>query len=123
MNALVHEAIHSLLYMIEISEGFYVDGAVKTALQVVSPWSGRGLYLHSFVHACFVWFGLLCFWRLAADRQPQPLPRGVAEDQLARAAAGFRGPRLRACLNDIETLLQPALVQQLNSVVELASSI
>ena len=67
IDALIHECIHSLLYMVEIFEPFYMSADAPTMYRSISPWSGKLLYLHSYVHACFVWFGLWCFWSLALE--------------------------------------------------------
>ncbi len=61
-NGIVHEAIHSMLYKFELAHDFYTDDAAAHQITTTSPWSGRTLFMHSFVHACFVWFGLWCFW-------------------------------------------------------------
>jgi hypothetical protein len=70
-NALVHEAIHSLIYKLELVCSLYTDEAGAYRIEAVSPWTGRTLYLHSFVHACFVWFGLYKFWSLADGQDPE----------------------------------------------------
>jgi hypothetical protein len=69
-NALVHEAIHSLIYKLELVCGLYTDEAEVERIEAVSPWTGRTLFVHSFVHACFVWFGLYKFWSLADGQDP-----------------------------------------------------
>lgn len=61
-NNLVHEAIHSMIYKLELLVPLYQDERAAQELTARSPWSGRILPLHSFVHACFVWFGLRQFW-------------------------------------------------------------
>jgi hypothetical protein len=62
MNQIIHEAIHSSLYKIELKFPFYEFEAAANSFTAVSPWSGRKLYLHSFIHACFVWASLSAFW-------------------------------------------------------------
>jgi hypothetical protein len=64
-TSLVHEAVHSLIYRVELVECVYADPQAAFVLQVQSPWSGRLLELHSFFHACFVWFAIWNFWRSA----------------------------------------------------------
>jgi hypothetical protein len=64
-DALVHEAIHSLIYKLELVCDLYTDESRAQQIEVFSPWTGRTLFLPSFVHACFVWFGLWKFWSLA----------------------------------------------------------
>jgi hypothetical protein len=98
MDALVHESIHSLLYNVESLEPFYVSANSQVAFTAESPWTGKKLYLHSFVHACFVWFGLWSFWSVATDSgHCRTLPtdffrdrsrRGFGVDLLARLGAG-----------------------------------
>lgn len=85
MDALVHEAVHSLLYKVELHEAFFLNITLAGELRAISPWSGRNLSLTSYVHACFVWFALANFWRLASGK------RIGAEHMLDRAQAGFRG--------------------------------
>lgn len=84
-NQIVHEAIHSMLYKIELFESFYSDYDTAFVLKTVSPWSGRTLRLHSFVHACFVWFGLWCFW------QNSGLQDEIAVTLKSQALKGFLG--------------------------------
>ena len=93
-DAIVHEAIHALIYKIELTDSLYLDDSVEyESLTAVSPWSGRTLPLHSFVHACFVWFGLWNFWGLASDEFKAPELRN-------RAAHGFlTGPPI-SCIPD-----------------------
>ena len=67
-EALVHEAIHTLLDM-HRSRNPWVLGPRQPAGEhdvIVSPWTGAGLLLEPFLQACFVWYGLLHFWRAAA---------------------------------------------------------
>ena len=69
-NAIVHESIHSLIYKLELHEDLYADQNAAHEVMTVSPWTERPLQVHSFVHACFVWYGLLNFWNLTPDAQP-----------------------------------------------------
>ncbi|MGE3683703.1 MAG: hypothetical protein AB7G93_18420 [Bdellovibrionales bacterium] len=57
IDGLVHESIHSYLYMVEERERFLAT-RLDPGVFVSSPWTGRNICLHSFVHACFVWFSL-----------------------------------------------------------------
>lgn len=61
-DALLHESIHSYVYKIELTSPLYVDPVSAQEKKGVSPWSGRELQIHSYVHACFVWYGLYSFW-------------------------------------------------------------
>lgn len=98
-NALIHEALHSALYIIEDLCPLIPDRAVAREVTVLSPWTGRSLKLHSFVHACFVWYGLWRFWHLAQgtgafDEARMRLMRD-------RAIAGFRGGALHETLGSV----------------------
>lgn len=64
INALIHEAIHNLLYRIEQTHPLVVlpkHGEKMT--EVYSPWSGNRLRLSTYVHACYIYHGLFWFWR------------------------------------------------------------
>ena len=61
-EALVHEAIHSLLYMQERCHPWVPAELYAPVPRVVSPWRGRNLALRPFLQACFVWYGILQFW-------------------------------------------------------------
>jgi hypothetical protein len=73
-EALVHEAIHSFLETHEllglhdcpgVSRWFADAAAYDGELCTRSPWTGARLPLPTFVHACFVWYGLVHFWTRA----------------------------------------------------------
>jgi hypothetical protein len=66
-DILVHEAIHSLLYRLELFIPLHLSDEVATALRAKSPWTGSKLSVQSFAHACFVWFGLWHFWEISAS--------------------------------------------------------
>ncbi len=82
-NAMVHEAIHSLIYKLELRHPLYVDDGAAWRLTAVSPWSGRTLFLHSFVHACFVWYGLWNYWRVNIAHDEE------SREFLNKAQSGF----------------------------------
>ena len=87
-DALLHEAIHSLLFIYEeIAGPFVASDKLAQEAQIVSPWSGRALPLQQFTHACLVWYGLYWFWTTARARGtwPDEHSRPLA----ARARAGF----------------------------------
>jgi hypothetical protein len=68
-DALVHEAIHSILYMQERMEPWVNNEDVffGEGYSAVSPWSGRTLTPRQFMQACFVWRGLYAFWMTATS--------------------------------------------------------
>jgi len=90
-NALVHEAIHAILYMHEQDAPLLprIDPKAPGYL-VRSAWTGNELHLHTYLHAAFVWFGLFHLWTLVArDR-----PRLAWRPHLERARAGFLRPEV-----------------------------
>ena len=70
-ETLVHEAVHSCLYEIERRDpAFRAQVRGHDDATVVSPWTGRVLPYHSFVHAIFVWYGVLSFLALVDRARP-----------------------------------------------------
>lgn len=82
----LHECIHTYIYKIEeLTTRFSHDGR-----KVVSPWSGNAIAAANYIHACFVWYGLVHFWRqrIAASNGDRFLR------YLDRAEAGFLSRRI-----------------------------
>ena len=50
-DSLIHEAIHSMLYVVQVDEPLIKSSNDIRWLRITSPWSGRSLQLHSIVHA------------------------------------------------------------------------
>src|SRR5208337_3830771 len=90
-EALVHEAIHSLLYMHELCEPWVRYEGLQDAIPIESPWTGSRLALRAFLHACFVWFGLVNFWTRAQRASIFP-PRRI-EEHLVMARTGSLNTR------------------------------
>lgn len=86
-DGLVHESIHALLYTTELFKPF-VAASAPTARLVRSPWSDNLLSLRTYVHACFVWYGLANFWNRALEANTFVTQR--AREHLAQALRGFR---------------------------------
>lgn len=96
VDSLVHEAIHGILFVVELSSPFVVDSTAEQPL-IRSRWSGKMLPLQTYLHACFVWYGLARFWRKALFAEILPLD--VINQLLATALRGFKPT------NPIEALL------------------
>jgi hypothetical protein len=116
MNGLVHEAIHSFLYMLEEGRPFFASEEVSYGQKLQSPWSGRELPLHSFLHACYVWYGLWLFWKKAVEAGFEPLTESRA--MLNDARGGFFKPethdRVAELVSHLTSHAQPvgALVEE-----------
>lgn len=66
VDALVHEAIHGAIYVIESLGEPLVHEEFPTSVKIKSPWSSRPLQIDQFAQACFVWWGLYNLWRKLA---------------------------------------------------------
>lgn len=93
---LVHEATHHAISVFELEAPLLVDLALARNIEVCSPWTGKQLKLHAFVHACLVWLSLFNYWTcvkraglapVAADTRRQYIREGFrslrAEHRLA----------------------------------------
>jgi hypothetical protein len=115
-EALVHEAIHQTIYKLELSESLFTDRKAASELTAVSPWSERTLKVTSFVHACFVWFGLWNFWRLCPEHI-----EGVV-DLMSKAYRGFLvGSPLAGLSLEARACIQPEVRNAITAVYKLVS--
>lgn len=80
-DSILHEAMHGAMYDLESTHGAFVANHEHKLL--TSPWTGRELGLHTFIHACFVWYGLFNFWKLSSCRSS-----GASSFQVT-AASGY----------------------------------
>lgn len=85
-ESLVHEAIHSLIYSYEVRD-WWIRPERQNKIHVRSPWSGNMLNIHSYVHACFVWYALWQFWSLAIKRSV--FSEKLVEQRLMKCGSGF----------------------------------
>ncbi len=86
-EALIHEAIHQLMYVLEYEGPFVIEDLSE---RVRSAWTGRPLLIDAFFHACFVWYGLAQFWALAGASGA--FSSDEVRSALDRCGAGFQGP-------------------------------
>jgi hypothetical protein len=100
-DALVHEAIHSFLYLIEEHYPLLAVSGESAGVKLLSPWTGRLLSLRSFVHAIFVWFGLWQFWRRAFPAVSAP----QAQALMRAAEIGFHDHNLLDQLRGVDHLI------------------
>ncbi len=115
-DGLVHEAIHSVLYMQERFKPWVTDSDVYfgDGYSSESPWSGRPLTPRQFMQACFVWYGLYMFWSL---------PQSAAvfgEERSSRMAfdarTGFYKSRLVDHIKDWRCHTDPELVETIDNI-------
>ena len=87
IEAVTHESIHQLLYRTEQAGGNFCDLAPTPTFR--SPWSGARLPMHSLVHACFVWFGLLTLWSELALEPASDDEAAHSRGRIAHCLFGF----------------------------------
>jgi hypothetical protein len=107
-DALLHEAIHSLLFMYEEFQGKFVVEEGSEGLSVQSPWTGNKLRLDTYVHACIVWYGLYWMWsrRTFSDRVSEQRQNEMRH----RARIGFSARPVSSLLvSHIDFLSPPAI--------------
>lgn len=89
INALVHEATHSLVLMIDLCNQWMPGpNDPQTQQCMASHWTGRLLPLRSYLQAQFVWFGLYNFWKHSYDRKLYS--QSYAAERLQYISKGFR---------------------------------
>jgi hypothetical protein len=111
-EALVHESIHSLLYMHETCEPWVASDDLRTNdAVVVSPWTGVRLPLRNYLQACFVWFGLAEFWSIA--RESAVFAAVKCGLRYEAAARGFQHGPLVDNITSFHSQISPKLLDQL----------
>lgn len=113
-DALVHESIHNMLFMIEEMESPFLLMRESARVHVKSPWSGRNLNLNSYVHACAVWYGLYWFWYSMANLNYYPSDRCAA--LMSYANAGFAYRPASEVLAPARHLLSPEILGFLDDI-------
>lgn len=96
VEAMVHEATHGFVGMSEAIGFSGVAGATPWLSdrqpydgisRVTSPWTGTPLDIPTYLHACFVWWGLLHFW--GRMREHRFCNQDRAGSRFFRALRGF----------------------------------
>ena len=122
-EALVHEAIHGFVGMSEaiglagrrpderwLSDDRYYEGFSCT----VSPWTGTPLDLPTYLHACFVWWGLLHLWATLSGSGLFDERR--MRSRLVRAARGFKDRALLKPLLPHQATVHPTLIASFDAM-------
>lgn len=101
-EAVLHEAIHSLMCGIQLQEPFVLDHRALSHRKIASPWTGKMLAPDAFVEACFVWFGLWHFWSIEGTGNAPATPEGTRLRQ--RSIAGFGRAKLSDMVRSMESV-------------------
>lgn len=92
IDFLIHESIHGYLHLVEEVDGEFSKEPIGGVEKVTSPWSGNKIYVTSFAHAIFVWYGLFNFWRKAIAYKgelSEHINLDSANQKLTTSARGF----------------------------------
>ena len=110
VDTLVHEAIHNILYIIEIEDPIIPKELQETAdpTRIPSPWTGNSLFLHPFCHACFVWLGMWSFWEYIGSNGLHPFSESVISYRVDRSSSGFRKAEMLTALGKAGPHLSPS---------------
>lgn len=113
VDAMVHESIHSLLYMQEDQEGWFLDPELlHSPTTICSPWTGNPLPLRPYLQACFVWYGLVHLWARAMPVAPLDDARRL----MLRAAHGFLESPLTDRVRAVQSGIEPALLDTIQQM-------
>jgi hypothetical protein len=115
----MHEAIHHSLYMAELSSPMVLDSAACAEIRPLSPWTGNLLTVHSYLHACLVWFGLLRLWSRPGAEQ---LGVEAVGARLEVLRGGFARGSLVTPIADALPGLAPWVPALLEELLEAASA-
>ncbi|MFH6944221.1 hypothetical protein [Flavobacterium sp. FlaQc-50] len=87
VDALVHEAIHGLLYMIDELNVWQPSREISSEIgrTVISPWSNNSITIRNLVQAIYVWYGLYHFW----DKYGVQISETYRNDRLKLISKGF----------------------------------
>jgi hypothetical protein len=112
-SALIHEGIHALLYMQSV-ESEWVAGDIDPHARVESPWTGASLEVEPFLQACFVWYGLLHFWALAAPRDV--FPHHEVDATMRECARGFFAGPLTNLVRNVRSAIAPDVLATIDDL-------
>ena len=112
-DLIVHEAIHSMLFMIEEVESPFLLDRSSAKIMVKSPWSGNVINLHAYLHACLVWYALYWLWHRASSTDKFSTERCKALQEKARSGFLHRPSQLIA---QYQELCSPQILSYLQTI-------
>lgn len=116
IESLVHESVHSYLYMVE-EKGRFLSTKGDPGIFISSPWTKNKICLHSFVHACFVWFSLQTLW-LSWQSDTEIVPICEREKSISMIQRGFRSSSFDTLIFSYPDLIGHALKETLLQIRE-----
>jgi hypothetical protein len=119
-DSMVHESIHSMLFMLEELESPFLLDSTSAKLTVKSPWSGNVINLHAYLHACLVWYALFWLWQHAASTGKFSAERCAAFQEKARSGFRHQPSQLIAQYHE---LCSPQIVSHLQTVESIMAAL
>lgn len=113
VNALIHESVHSLLYRIEMNIPIFKSNDSNDSHFLESPWTGNILRAITYVHACFVYFGLNSYWRNQSKHQ---FSQETINQNLKKIDKGFSSSLYKQNFSFLEDKLSPFFLGSLEKV-------
>jgi hypothetical protein len=120
ISSIIHETIHSYLYYIEIFYPFCSDVNRYYNLKAKSPWTGRVIPIASFIHACFVWYGIYHFWKEIILKDGYKFN---SASEANKCAKGFASEEYILEIEKIKTYLRPDIYKVLCALKDTTTSI
>jgi hypothetical protein len=111
-DGLLHESIHCAIDHCEFAQP--ILKVIRTDATIVSPWTGKLLDLNTFIHASFVWYGLVNFWTMATANRASPTAGAL--EMLATARRGFEASRPSELIAPFKDLLDLDVVRAVNEM-------
>lgn len=112
MDAMVHESIHGLLFMIDELGQWMPNTKISDEIGriIASPWTGNKLTLRNVLQAVFVWYGLFHFWK----GHEKTFDSSFAEERMENIKAGFENLNIKVYGKEVpqETLETIAAAKQ-----------
>ena len=114
LEALVHEAIHCILHVHEEIEGTFLRSSEAAQRTMISPWTGAKIRLHSYIHACVVWYGI--YWLWSREWFGCGIPQRRLAMLKARAHRGFKNRPVRMGLAPFNSLVTDSIRELLQEI-------
>lgn len=117
---LIHEAIHFVLNCYEIEQAFVQPQYRKKQRTrfVLSRWTQRQIEFHSYLHACFVWFGLAGFAQLFLSH-PKLNEHTLKRLQYTSTRGFLLGGKMSDLLGVSANWVRPSLLSEINELQSL----
>lgn len=105
VEAILHEAIHCVLYQLEPPFGDFFTDKSKSKEPIKSPWTGTVITTDNIAQASYVWYGLFNFWLSAIPYSETDRAARNASQTAERIAKGFQNLEL----SNLEKILNPEM--------------